>query len=102
MKTNLTTCRPQHNEEEITMNTQQTTDNTRAGLWIEPAMTKSVKKIDVKGREITVISKHGQDYISLTDMYESQGWWVFYLWLAEKQEYRRVFGYLGDGLQPRF
>jgi hypothetical protein len=31
-----------------------------------------VKKIDVKGREITVISKHGQDYISLTDMLKAK------------------------------
>jgi hypothetical protein len=30
------------------------------------------KKIDVKGNEITVISKHGQDYISLTDMLKAK------------------------------
>ena len=35
-------------------------------------MTKLVKKIDVKGSEITVISKHGQDYISLTDMLKAK------------------------------
>ena len=31
-----------------------------------------VKKIDVKGSEITVISRHGQDYISLTDMLKAK------------------------------
>jgi hypothetical protein len=31
-----------------------------------------VKKIDVKGSEITVISKNGQDYISLTDMLKAK------------------------------
>lgn len=31
-----------------------------------------VKKIDVKGIEITVISKHGLDYISLTDMLKAK------------------------------
>jgi KilA-N domain len=31
-----------------------------------------VKKIEVKGSEITVISKHGQDYISLTDMLKAK------------------------------
>lgn len=31
-----------------------------------------VKKIDVKGSEIAVISKHGQDYISLTDMLKAK------------------------------
>jgi hypothetical protein len=30
------------------------------------------KKIDVKGNEITVISKYGQDYISLTDMLKAK------------------------------
>ena len=30
------------------------------------------QKIDVKGSEITVISKHGQDYISLTDMLKAK------------------------------
>ena len=30
------------------------------------------KKIEVKGSEITVISKHGQDYISLTDMLKAK------------------------------
>lgn len=31
-----------------------------------------VKKIDVKGSEIAIISKHGQDYISLTDMLKAK------------------------------
>jgi hypothetical protein len=31
-----------------------------------------VKKIEVKGKEITVISKQGQDYISLTDMLKAK------------------------------
>ena len=31
-----------------------------------------VKKIEVKGSEITVISKQGQDYISLTDMLKAK------------------------------
>lgn len=30
------------------------------------------KKIEVKGNEITVISRHGQDYISLTDMLKAK------------------------------
>ena len=30
------------------------------------------KKIDVKGNEITVISKNGQDFISLTDMLKAK------------------------------
>jgi KilA-N domain len=31
-----------------------------------------VKKIDVRGNEVTVISKQGQDYISLTDMLKAK------------------------------
>jgi KilA-N domain len=31
-----------------------------------------VKKIEVKGSQITVISKQGQDYISLTDMLKAK------------------------------
>jgi len=30
------------------------------------------KKIEVKGSEITVISKNGQDYMSLTDMLKAK------------------------------
>ena len=33
---------------------------------------RMTKKIDVKGNAITVISKHGQDYISLTDMLKAK------------------------------
>jgi hypothetical protein len=36
------------------------------------AMTKIIKKIDVKGSEITVILSRGQDYISLTDMLKAK------------------------------
>ena len=35
-------------------------------------MTKLVKKIEVQGNEITLISKQGQDYISLTDMLKAK------------------------------
>lgn len=46
-----------------------------------------VKKIEVQGSEITVISKHGQDYISLTDMLKAKDGGLLHFRLVEEQEY---------------
>lgn len=44
--------------------------------------------INVKGAEVTIATRHGQDYISLTDMLKAKDGELLYLRLAEKQEHR--------------
>jgi len=46
------------------------------------------RTINVKGSEVTIATRFGQDYISLTDMFKGQGRRFFYFGLVAEQEHR--------------
>lgn len=63
-------------------------------------MAKS-KKIEVEGKEITIILYKEQEYISLTDT-ESERRRLLHFGLASQQKYSRISWNLGKRLQPKF
>lgn len=64
-------------------------------------MVETNKKIIVSGTKISVVSKDGQDYLSLTEMLKAKDGFFIADWLRN-QEYSGVYWDMGEYKQPQF